>query len=244
MQFGFGSGVMFAVRKDVANATPVRFGAMQNVSIDFSGDTKMLYSQAQYPIDVARGKVKISGKAQIAQISAAIFNTIFFGGTLAAGQTLISYNESITIATVVAAANAGAAFVDDLGPQFQAQTNGSNSGPLTLVASSPAAGQYSVSNGTYTFASGDAAKLAYLNYSYTVTTGMTVTGGNPFMGNTPYFTAEFSDTFEGGNITLKLYRCVGTSISLPTKIDDFYVSDFAFDAFADASNNTFLFTTT
>ena len=45
MQFGFGSGVMFAVRQDVANSTPVRFGAMQEVNIDFSGDTKMLYSQ-------------------------------------------------------------------------------------------------------------------------------------------------------------------------------------------------------
>src|SRR6266446_8279019 len=97
MQFGFGTGVMFAVRNDIANQTPVRFGAMQEVTVDFAGDTKMLYSQSQYPIDVARGKVKIDCKAKVAQISAALFNTIFWGGTIAAGQTLIAYAESHTV---------------------------------------------------------------------------------------------------------------------------------------------------
>jgi hypothetical protein len=243
MQFGFGSGVMFAVRQDVANSTPVRFGAMQEVNIDFSGDTKMLYSQSQYPIDVARGKVKISGKAKVAQISAAVFNTIYWGGTLSAGQTLIAYNEGITISSSNTALNA-ATFLDDLGVTFQNGTNGSNAERLTFVTGLPATGQYGVTAGVYDFSSSDLGQLAFLNYSYTATAGMTVAGGNPFMGNTPQFTAEFSNTFEGGNITLKLYRCVGTSLSIPTKLDDFYVSDFAFDAFADASGNTFLFTTT
>jgi hypothetical protein len=242
MQFGFGSGVMFAVRKDIANATPVRFGAMQEVSIDFAGETKMLYSQSQYPIDVARGKVKISGKCKVAQISAAIFNTIYFGGTLQAGQTLISYNEPITIAGTNTAAFS-ADFLDDLGPVLQTATSGSNSEAMTFTAGSPGAGQYSNAGGVYSFSSADVGKLAWLNYSYTSTAGLTVIGGNPFMGNTPAFQAEFSDSFEGGNITLKLYRCVGTSLSLPTKLDDFYVSDFSFDAFADANGNTFLFTT-
>lgn len=247
MQFGFGTGVMFAVRNDISAQTPVRFGAMQEVTVDFAGDTKMLYSQSQYPIDVARGKVKIDCKAKVAQISAAIFNTIFWGGTIAAGQTLISYSESHTVPATspftVAATNA-ATFLDDLGAAYHSQSNGSNVGPLTYAASPAATGSYGVSGGTYTFTTGDKSVVVDLNYSYTVTTGLTVTQGNPFMGTTPYFVTEFSDTFEGGNITLKLYRCVGSRLSMPTRLDDFYISDFDFQGFADASNNTFLFTTT
>ena len=248
MQFNFGTGVMFAVRKDINGATPVQFGAMQDVQVSFSGDTKMLYSQSSYPIDVARGKVKIECKAKVAQVSAALFNTIFWGGTLSAGQTLISYQESKTVPSTtpytIASTNASA-FLDDLGVKYQTQTNGSNTGPLTLGTPTSTAGTYAVGGGgTYTFASGDANAAVYLNYSYTVTTGMTVAGGNPFMGNTPYFTAEFSDTFEGGNVTLKLYRCVGKTLSIPTKLDDYAIQDFDFDAFADASGNTFIFTTT
>jgi hypothetical protein len=244
MQFGFGSGVMFARRNDLANQTPMQFGAMQDVSIDFSGDTKMLYSQSQYPIDVARGKVKISGKAKVAQISALLFNTIYWGATLQAGQLLVAYNELITVAGTNVAANA-ATFVDDLGATQAAGTSGSNESYFVFVPGPPGfSGEYTVTNGVYSFAGANFGQLAYLNYSYLSPGGLAVAGGNPFMGNTPYFSAEFSNTFEGGNITLKLYRCVGTSLSIPTKLDDFYISDFAFDAFADAGGNTFLFSTT
>jgi hypothetical protein len=205
----------------------------------------MLYSQSQYPIDVARGKVKISGKAKVAQISALLFNTIYWGASLQAGQLLVAYNEMITIAGSNAALQA-ASFVDDLGVQAVGTgvTSGTNNNVFAFVPASPGPGEYTHSGGTYTFNGADFGQLAGLNYSYLNPAGLSIAGGNPFMGNTPYFSAEFSNTFEGGNITLKLYRCVGTSLSIPTKLDDFYISDFAFDAFADAGGNTFLFTTT
>lgn len=248
MQFSFGTGVMFAVRNDIANQTPVRFGAMQEADISFNGDVKMLYSQSQYPIDSARGKVKIEGKAKVAQISAAIFNTIYWGGTIAAGQTLISYSEAATIlnsSPFTAVATNAASFLDDLGPVKQTNTQGSNTGAFKYVATPSVANDYTVSAGTYTFTTSDKNTPVYLNYSYTVTTGFTVTGGNPFMGTTPRFKCEFMDTFEGGSVSLLLYSCVGTSLTpLPTKLDDYYIADFAFTAFADASDRTFLFTST
>ena len=39
----FGSGKLFGCRTDVANATPVQFGVLQDVSVEFSATLKELY---------------------------------------------------------------------------------------------------------------------------------------------------------------------------------------------------------
>ncbi len=96
MQFAFGSGLLWASRTDIANATPVRFGALQDVSVDFDGELKELYSQYQFPIDVARGKTKITGKAKLARISSIQYNNMFFGQTVTTGQKLTAYDEADT----------------------------------------------------------------------------------------------------------------------------------------------------
>jgi len=41
--------------------------------------------------------------------------------------------------------------------------------PLTKAASAPAAGQYSVAAGVYTFNSADANKAVLISYTYTIT---------------------------------------------------------------------------
>lgn len=99
MQFGFGSGILYGTRNDIAGGSPVRFGALQDVSIDFDGEIKELYGQNQYALDAARGKTKITGKAKFAQISAAIFTNMFFGTSASAGQSLSAYNEPVTVGT-------------------------------------------------------------------------------------------------------------------------------------------------
>lgn len=109
-QFMFGSGLLYGTRNDTTGNTPRRFGTMQDVSIDFDGEIKELYGQFQYPVDVARGKTKITGKAKFATVSGEIFNDIFFGNTLVTGQEAFAYNEAATIpATVQVAVNASAA---------------------------------------------------------------------------------------------------------------------------------------
>ena len=77
-QFAFGGGALYAVRTDIPNATPTKFGALQDVQLDFSGDLKELYGQGQFALALARGKAKIEGKAKFAQINGAIFNNLFF----------------------------------------------------------------------------------------------------------------------------------------------------------------------
>ena len=96
-QYGFGSGIAYGIRTDIANQTPVRLGVMQDISVDFSSETKELYGQLQFPVDVARGKMKISGKAKFALIEAAVYNTLFFAQTLTTGQEQFVYNEAGTV---------------------------------------------------------------------------------------------------------------------------------------------------
>jgi hypothetical protein len=236
MQFGFGSGLLYATRTDIATQTPIRFGAFQDMQLDFSGETKELFGMNQFALDVARGKVKIEAKAKFAQISAALMNAVFFGGTVATGQTISQYAEAENIpgtSTYTITVTHSATWVADLGVYETATGN-----RFTLVASSPAAGQYTVASGVYTFASADAGKAMLLDYTYTATSGYTMTSGNPLMGNTPRFSASFSQTYGGNTTTISLPNCVASKYSLPTKIDDYVIEEFDFQAFATSSGGS------
>ena len=79
VQYSFGSGVLFGTSNVNAVPTPVRFGGLQDVSIDFAFTTKPLYGQYQFPIAIGRGTAKVTGKAKWAQINAQAYNDLFFG---------------------------------------------------------------------------------------------------------------------------------------------------------------------
>jgi hypothetical protein len=231
MQFGFGSGLLYATRSDIAAQGPIRFGAFQDLALDFAGDIKELFGQNQFALDVARGKVKITGKAKFAQISAPLMNAVFFGGSIASGQSLTMYQEADSVPAVttftVTVANA-ATFTDDLGV-FDAITGNA----LVRVATAPATGQYSVvlATGVYTFAAADASKAVLIDYAYSATTGFTMLSGNPLMGNTPRFSVAFTQHYGGNTMTIKMPNCVGQKFTLPTKLDDYVMEEFDFQAF-------------
>lgn len=103
-QFFFGSGVLYGIRNDIAGQTPRRFGTLQDVSIDFDGDIKELFGQFTFPVDTARGKTKITGKAKFATISGELYNDLFFGQTLVTGQLTFAYNEMATLPAVITGA--------------------------------------------------------------------------------------------------------------------------------------------
>ncbi len=106
MQFAFGSGTLWGIRTDIADSTPIRFGTLQEVQVDFQGEVKELYGQQQFPVDVARGKHKIMGKAKMAEINALTFNDLYFGQTRQTGQMQFAQGEELTMATVSAAVSA------------------------------------------------------------------------------------------------------------------------------------------
>jgi hypothetical protein len=248
MEFGFGSGLLTGVRNDsgaTVPTTPERFGALQDVSVEFQGEVKELFSTQQFPIDSARGKTKIMGKAKMAEIKGRMYNDLFFGQTLAAGSTKYAYNESTTVGTGASpsytVAFAASTPLTDQGVFYVA-----NGDQLVSVSSGPTAGQYTftASTGVYGWATGDLSQGMYVNYLYTSTAGYNIAIGNPFMGTTPRFQMTLYQPFEGNSVVLQLYACVSTRLSFPTRIDDYVIQDMDFSAFANSAGNVGNWSTT
>jgi hypothetical protein len=161
MQFAFGSGSMWGIDSG-ANPTPGNFGILQDVGIDFPYSNKPLFGSFQLPVAIGRGTAKPSWKAKFAQLSGRVLNSLFFGQTKATGSVLVAEDEAGTItAGSITVANS-AQFVDDLGVVYSATGL-----PLVRVASAPAAGQYSVSAGVYTFNVSENATVVKIDYTYT-----------------------------------------------------------------------------
>jgi hypothetical protein len=233
-QYVFGTGDLFFTA--VAGSQPLKIGALQDVSVDFSSDVKQLYGQNQFPLDVARGKTKIEGKAASGNIDVSAFNSFFFGDTAETGETLRAINEPGTVpamSTYTVTVDEAATFVQDLGV-YDALTGE----PLVQVASMPASGQYSVdsSTGVYTFNMAQASDDMLFNYLYeSASTGNTMVINNQLMGTTPKFRLVLSQLYNGQTFTLTLYSCVAEKLSLPLKQDDYLIADFSFQAQANAA---------
>jgi hypothetical protein len=240
--YTFGSGTLFGVRNDVANATPVKFGALQEASVEFSASNKELYGQYQFPLAVARGKAKITGKAKFGQIQGRAFTDLFFGQSASVGQTTLAnaeaqavpgsspYTVQVTNLTTYAA---------DLGVVYAATGL-----PLTLVASSPATGQYAVASGTYTFNAADAGAALLVSYQYTVSgSGQSFTLANPLIGTQPSFQLVLETSYQSPSglkkADLTLFNCVSSKLSFDAKQEDFSIPEMDFEAFANAAGNVF-----
>lgn len=234
--YSFGSGVLLAARTDIANATPVPFGMMQEVTLDLSATSKELYGQFQFPVAVARGQIKATGKAKVASLSGMAMASLFFGQMPAGGQLTAAYQEAGTIpgaSTYIITVANSATFVDDYGVTYL-----SDGLPLTKVASNPTTGQYSVAAGVYTFAAADTGLAVLISYAYTVaSTGQKFTVTNQLLGTTPTFQCQFYSTFEGKVVSVKIRKAISNKLSIGTKLEDFVMPEFDFAFFADESGN-------
>lgn len=238
MQLNFGSGALWGERTDLTGSGigPRQFGVLQDIQIDFDWTEKELYGQLQFPVAIARGQGKISGKAKFAQILGLLYSDIFFGVTAATGQFAVSELEAAVVPAVtpysVPVANASN-YNDDLGVAYAA-----NGKRFNRVTTPSASGQYSVNfaSGVYTFAAADANAALLISYTYNITTvGNKLTLTNQLMGTTPIFKATFYTTYSSEGMALRLNACTATKLSTPTKIDDWTISELDFTAFADAS---------
>jgi len=242
-QYVFGTGQLFAT--PVGGGAPLRFGALQDVSVDFNGDLKQLFGQYQFALDTARGKTTIEWKASTGNIDISAFNQIFFGGTVDTGDELIQvFNEPASVpamSTYTVTVAHGADFVMDLGVYYAA-----TGAPLKQVPSAPTTGQYTVSAaGVYTFAVGDAGKALLFNYLYeSASTGGSLEITNQLMGSTPKFQLVLSQIYEGKNFTMLLYSNTAEKLSLPLKQDDYLIAELSGQSMADSANRVARITTT
>src|SRR5208337_1757830 len=96
-------------------------------------------------------------------------------------------------------------------------------------------------NGVYTFYTGDIGAIVGISYVYTDASGKTITITNNFMGYTPTFVGTFyqQQNTQGstGQLTLRLNECVSSHLSIPSRIDDYAMEEFDFQAFSNSANN-------
>lgn len=248
MQLQFGAGEFFGVPltdysgATISNPTPVRLGAIQSMSLDVSADLKELHGQYQYAIDAARGKGKVGGKIEFAQINGRALNSLFFG------QTLTSGTQNAAVADVTGTAIPGTPFtitptvpgsgtwLEDLGVILADNT------PLTRVASSPATGQYSVSAGVYTFAAADTATVVYISYRYTRTlaAAKSLIVSNVAMGQAPSFKAMALADYKGKKALIVIPQAISTKLALlGTKIDDHNMQSIEYAVYSNGVGSVF-----
>lgn len=246
-QYNFGTGQVFAIPSGQATPTPMQFGTLQDISVDFDATVKDLVGQQQFAVALARGQIKVSGKAKYARLSASAFNNIFFGqtiGTAGSGpQTLVptSPGEAASVpgsSTYTVQVAQHSTFVSDLG--VTAVATGTQY--VRVAASSEVAGvSYSVapSTGTYTFAAGDAGLAMLFNYSYTAATGSKITITNQLMGTTPSFSLNLFESYTnngvGGTMSLILNNVTSKKLGLAFKNEDWTMIDLDFTAAVDAT---------
>jgi hypothetical protein len=250
MQLAFGSGALWGERTDLTGSGigPRQFGVLQDVQIDFDWTDKELYGQFQFPVAIARGQGKISGKAKFARILGLLYSDIFWGLTPSSGQFGVQeYEADVVPASTpfqITVGNA-ASFNDDLGVSYATGSQASGA-PFNRVTTPTSAGQYSVNfaTGVYTFSAADEGQAVLISYSYNITSsGQQVVITNQIAGTTPTFKATFYTTYAGKGTALRLNACVANKLSLPTKIDDWTIEELDFMAYADATGTIGYFST-
>jgi hypothetical protein len=235
----FGAGSLYALDLSAAMPTPVKFGLLQEVSVEISGSKKELHGGRQFPVDVARGKSKIIGKAKKAEFDLKALASLHLGETPATGELLYAEDELGTIPSdpgpyIITVANS-ANFYKNLGVRFVGTGL-----PLTRVAAAPATGQYAVNEttGVYTFAAADKQLQVYMDYLYSsAATGSTVTITNKRMGDAPTFMAVLTRKYKNKTKTMILNACISDKFTLPFKAEDHAVYEFDFEAMADANGD-------
>jgi len=220
----FGGGYFWG-RPNVANPTPVRFGTVQSVSVDFKREIKYLYgSDGQAAQDVAAGKLTVSGKVESGSLNGRAVNSLLLGGTLSAGETVFVRNEAgdIPASTAYTVEVEGSDdFVADLGVVLT--TAGANL-RLTRVATGPTAGQYSVDEdtGIYTYPAAYASGTVLTDYVKTDdSVGQSIDMTNQPMGKIGGFTATVGMVYGDEKSLFQFNNTIGGGFSLATKLDDY-----------------------
>lgn len=230
LQYFFGVGNAFIVP---TSGTPVRFACLQEISFDIALSEKELYGQYQFPLTVARGKGKITGKAKNAEIDAYWYSQIA-GGTVTTAATIVAFNEAATIPApagpYTVTVSHSATWVTDLGVIITATGK-----QMQATTGAVSKGLYSVAAGVYTFHSGDASTPILLSYTYTATTGQTLTFSNALMGVASSFALTLGGDYDSKSQCQILPKVISLKLTMPMKQEDFLVNDVDLAIMPDAS---------
>lgn len=122
--------------------------------------------------------------------------------------------------TAVNAGTGGANFKEDLGVEYAL-----TGAPLTLVASAPTQGQYTVSAaGLYTFAAADSGNQVVLAYSYSIAGGLTLSIPSVVQQEAPYFEVVLFNPQDTG-YQKKFFKCGASKLNQQFKQGDIMIPE-------------------
>jgi hypothetical protein len=236
----FGAGRFFGIN-NVSNPTPSRFYVPQDNSIDFKIATKTLVGENKFPVAVAQGEISVTGKVTYGAQNARVFADLMFNIGSNTGSIVEQEREAGTVpgvSTYIITVANSATWTTDLGVMKAADGT-----VMTRVASSPAAGQYSVAAGVYTFAAADANLNVVISYLYTITTGEKMTMTNSLQGPAGAFTGVSVFPYGTDQDVLTLNNCIASDAGIATKQGDYVKPTFGYMAATDATDTlgTFAF---
>jgi hypothetical protein len=234
----YGIGSITAIPSGT-NPTPVDIAVVRGCSVEFKSTEKPLRGNKLFALDSAVSDVSITGKIQSADFYASMV-ALVVPGTATVAATVTPRKKMATHSALIPATpfqvtvTNSAAWVTDLGV-----VNLTTGKTMTRVASTPAANQYTVAAGVYTFASAEG--TVAIRYLYTdATTGYTLTATNTEVGAASGYTLILADPAGGTKENVIEFPSVKFSnLSLGMKTDDWSESGLDFTAYADANGIPF-----
>lgn len=225
------------------NASPVWFATLQDVDVTIDATIKELRGNLQFPDDTAISDKKITWKAGMGRFNIDAWNNLYFGDTISTGSNsggtgagggVPKVQESTTLVSTTYTVVNSSAFTQDMGVLYS-----SNYQPFQKVTGAPAAGQYNVAAGLYTFNSADNNKAILVSYRYSIGTGRVLVAQSHIQGWGPSFEMVLAQPYQEltTNIPnyLDLYACKAGKLGAPLKRADYLISDFEGQAFANAA---------
>lgn len=248
--YSFGSGTLIAKRTDLANQPVALLAVTQDWSIDITQELVDLVGQSKFPVDVAPGETKVTGKIKFARIQSATINNTILGQTLtaASGFTLTGPENHSAIAATTFTVTNGSTFLEDGGLYYHGTGIG-----LTPVTAAPSAGQYIpgiAGTGTYTIATADESVAGGLDAFYTnsLTSEFTIAISQQLMGVGPVFELIGAVPYKVQNVqkqfNIKLNAVRASKMPFAFNNKKYMMPEMDYTAFADASNNIGTFSIT
>jgi hypothetical protein len=248
----FGPGILIVSRTDITIPSPINVGYAQEFSIEAAATSKQLYGQKQWPLVVARGTIKGTGKFKAAVLSGLAWSAMFYG-VAASTTNQIAWNVDSTFSlstasTAAVQVGSSLTFDADLGARYV--TSGL---PFQRVATgSEALGKYSITTGSpglYNFSAADTTGSGVtggapikITYTSTTSVGQSLLVTNQLIGQTPTFQLDYYTSLNQPTakpFVVRIYVAVAEKHMMAFKLEDFMIPEFDFGLFANASDQIY-----
>ena len=226
----FSNGDLFIIGLG-PNPTPIQVGVIQGINMKASQEVVRLTGANAFPEAVAGGPSTLSGDFEHGTLDPDIVSKVLTGSAVTTGYKKAHKATATIPGTPYQLTSAQAAgFARDLGVVF-ADTGER----LDRVASAPAAGQYSVAAGVYTFAAADTGKSVTYRHTYTIAgTGKTVAITNSLLAApTKYLLGIYND---GDGFGLEVRSVMILGLDLAMKSGAWVLPKMEWEASSDSAN--------